>query len=86
MPTSARPDWFGRIFAPCFSAACSLACAGVVVYFSGQRAAIDALADKVSADSTNIALLHQFVESNKARRDEQVNELHAQIEALEHHR
>lgn len=76
-------DWLGRIVLPLISAALSLCSMAIVVYFSSQRSAIEELGQQVRADSSQVLLLKQSIDFNKARRDEQVSEIEGQLDRLE---
>lgn len=75
----AENDWLARLFIPLFSAFLSLCMGGIVFYFSSERAVIAELQHDIAATSEAIHMLKQEVDMNRARRDEQMNALAAQI-------
>lgn len=57
-----------------------LASAGIVFYFSSERSALDELQKSVTATAESVHMLKQEVDMNKARRDEQLDEISARLE------
>lgn len=72
-------DWLGRFLPLLVSTLLGLCSTGLVFYFSSQRATLDQLQAQISATSESVHLLKQEMDMNKARRDEQINALSAQM-------
>ncbi len=73
---SGRPAQFLPLVVSTLLGLCST---GLVFYFSSQRSQLDALQAQISATSESVHMLKQEMDMNKARRDEQMNGLTAQI-------
>lgn len=78
----AETSWLGRHGAIIVSSVLGLASTGFVFYFSSQHVEIAELSQQVRANTTAISNLQLTIELNKARRDEQVNDLRNQVQAM----
>ena len=79
-PLPAGHDWLSRFLPLLVSTFFGMCSTGLVFYFSSQRAMLDTLQSQISATSESLHLLKQEMDMNKARRDDQMNELVARLE------
>ncbi len=75
----AEANWLGRFVPAIVATLFGMAQAGIVVYFSSERSALVDLQKSVSATSEAVHMLKQEMDMNKARRDEQVNDITARL-------